>query len=89
MKTLRYSTQYKKDFKKYMNKPQKLEKLLNVFRMLENEVELPAELKVHKLIGQYRGCMECHVEGDFLLIWFGEDSNFIDIIRIGSHSELF
>lgn len=34
--------QYKKDFKKYRNKPQKLEKLLNVFRMLENEVELPA-----------------------------------------------
>lgn len=34
--------EYKKDFKKYRNKPQKLEKLLNVFRMLENEVELPA-----------------------------------------------
>ena len=89
MKTLRYGTQYKKDFKKYRNKPQKLEKLLNVFRMLENEMELPAELKAHKLTGKYKGCMECHIEGDFLLIWFDEDSNFIDIIRIGSHSELF
>lgn len=58
MKTLRYSTQYKKDFKKYRNKPQKLEKLLNVFRMLENEIELPVELKAHKLIGKYKGCMD-------------------------------
>ena len=57
--------------------------------MLENEMELPAELKAHKLTGKYKGCMECHIEGDFLLIWFDEDSNFIDIIRIGSHSELF
>ena len=89
MKTLRYGTQYKKDFKKYRNNPQKLEKLLDVFRMLENEMELSAELKAHKLIGKYKGCIECHIEGDFLLIWFDEDSNFIDIIRIGSHSELF
>lgn len=89
MKTLRFSTQYKKDFKRYRNQPQKLEKLLNVFQILENETELPAELKAHKLIGQYKGCMECHIEGDFLLIWFDEDSKFIDIIRLGTHSELF
>lgn len=89
MKTLRYSTQYKKDFKKYRNKPQKLEKLLNVFRMLENEIELPVELKAHKLIGKYKGCMECHIEGDFLLIWMDEDLEIIEIIRLGSHSELF
>lgn len=89
MKTLRFSTQYKKDFKRYKNQPQKLEKLLEVFRMLEKEIELPAELKAHKLFGQYKGCMECHIEGDFLLIWFDTDSNFIDIIRLGTHSELF
>ena len=37
MKTLRYSTQYKKDFKRYRNNPSKLAKLLEVFRMLEKE----------------------------------------------------
>lgn len=89
MKTIRFSTQYKKDFKRYKNQQKKLEKLLEVFRMLENEAELPAELKAHKLIGQYKGCTECHIEGDFLLIWFDEDSKFIDIIRLGTHSELF
>lgn len=89
MKTLRFSTQYKKDFKRYKNQSQKLGKLLEVFRMLENEIELPAELNAHKLLGKYKGCMECHIEGDFLLIWFDEESQIIDIVRLGSHSELF
>lgn len=33
--------------------------------------------------------MECHVEGDFLLIWIDEASNTIGVLRLGSHSELF
>ncbi|MCM1349455.1 MAG: type II toxin-antitoxin system YafQ family toxin [Firmicutes bacterium] len=41
------------------------------------------------LTGNYAGFMECHVENDFLLIWFDPDSDQIDLIRIGSHSELF
>lgn len=41
MKILRYSTQYKKDFKRYRNNPVKLIKLLEVLRLLEAEVELP------------------------------------------------
>jgi mRNA interferase YafQ len=89
MKTLRYSTQYKKDFKRYKNQPKKLQKLLEVFRMLENEEKLPKELRAHQLTGQYKNCMECHIEGDFLLIWFDEYSEFINILRLGSHSELF
>ncbi|MDR2956346.1 MAG: type II toxin-antitoxin system YafQ family toxin, partial [Prevotella sp.] len=88
-KILHYSTQYKKDFKRYRNQPKKLEKLLEVLIMLENEVDLPAELKAHRLTGQYKDCMECHVEGDFLLVWFDDENNIIQILRLGSHSELF
>ena len=36
---------------------------------------------------RYKGCMECHIEGDFLLIWI--DGDIINVLRIGSHSELF
>ncbi|MDR1161782.1 MAG: type II toxin-antitoxin system YafQ family toxin [Tannerellaceae bacterium] len=89
MKILRYATQYKKDFKRYRNQPEKLEKLLKVLMMLENEENLPSKLKTHKLTGQYKDCMECHIEGDFLLIWFDEESDIIEILRLGSHSELF
>ena len=41
MKILRYSTQYKKDFKKYRHWPEKPHKLLKVFKMLENEEKTP------------------------------------------------
>jgi mRNA interferase YafQ len=89
VKILHYSTPYKKDFKKYRNQPGKLQKLLEVLRMLETEEELPLELKAHKLTGQYKDCMECHIEGDFLLVWFDEDNDIIKLLRLGSHSELF
>jgi mRNA-degrading endonuclease YafQ of YafQ-DinJ toxin-antitoxin module len=39
MKTLHYRTQYKKDFKRYRNQSGKLQKLLEVLIMLENEDE--------------------------------------------------
>ena len=39
------------------------------------------------LSGDYKGCMECHVENDLLLIWI--DGDIINLVRIGSHSELF
>lgn len=89
MKTLHFTTQYKKDFKKYRNQHEKLRKLLEVFRMLENEEVLPPKYKAHKLIGQYNNCMECHIESDFLLIWVDEELDVIEILRLGTHSELF
>ena len=89
MKTIKYSGQFKKDFKKYRNDKAKVEKLLEVFRMLENEIELPDKYKLHKLIGNYKGCWECHIDGDFLLIWIDETAKIIKVIRLGSHSELF
>jgi mRNA interferase YafQ len=89
MKILHYSTQYKKDFKKYRNHPGKLQKLLEILRMLENEEPLPSGLKSHMLIGDYKGCMECHVESDLLLIWLDDEEDIIKLVRLGSHSELF
>jgi mRNA interferase YafQ len=89
MKELRYSTKAKKDLKRYRNNPRKMKKLYEVLDLLINNVEVPETFQPHKLIGQYKGCMECHIEEDFLLIWVDEKSNFIDIIRLGTHSELF
>ncbi len=57
--------------------------------MLARGIKIPEFYKPHKLVGQYKECMECHIEGDFLLIWKDENSDEIKIIRIGSHSELF
>ncbi len=37
----------------------------------------------------YARHMECHIDGDFLLIWFDPDTDEIDLVRLGSHSDLF
>ena len=33
--------------------------------------------------------MECHVEGGFLLVRIDEKLGVIELVRIGSHSELY
>ena len=89
MKRLFLSGQYKKDYKRYKNNPKKLDALKELLRILQNEQPIPAEYKPHMLLGQYKGCMECHIQGDFLLIWFDEERDIIELVRLGTHSELF
>lgn len=89
MKLFKTSTQFRKDLKRYKNKPLKLNALKEVLEMLKNEQPIPAEYYPHMLHGEYKGCMECHVQGDFLLIWFDEENDIIELVRLGSHSELF
>ncbi len=89
MKTLQPTTQYRKDYKRYRHNPKKVEALRVVLDMLENEQPIPDEYQPHKLVGEYDGCLECHVQGDFLLIWIDEVHDIIELVRLGSHSELF
>lgn len=89
MKELRYTRQFKKDLKRFLNQPKKLEELKIVLDMLRNETPLPEKYRQHPLKGEYSGCLECHIEGDFLLIWCDEESDTLALFRLGSHSELF
>lgn len=89
MKELRYTRQFKKDLKRILNQPKKLEELNTVLDMLRNDIELPEKYRLHPLKGEYSGCLECHIESDFLLIWFDEENDILALFRLGSHSELF
>lgn len=87
MKKIYPSTQFKKDYKRYRNNPKLIEALGNIIDLLANEQDIPQENRPHPLKGEYKGCMECHIGGDFLLIWVSDD--VIELVRLGSHSELF
>ena len=89
MKTLQPTTQFRKDLKRYKNQPKKLAALRKVLLMLKNEQRIPSEYYPHVLQGNYKGCMECHIQGDFLLIWFDPNNNVVELVRLGPHSELF
>ena len=89
MKSFKTSTQYRKDLKRYRNNPSKPSALHEVLKLLKYEQPIHAKYKPHMLLGQYKGCMECHVQGDFLLIWVDEVNNIIELVRLGTHAELF
>ncbi|MBD5177838.1 MAG: type II toxin-antitoxin system YafQ family toxin, partial [Bacteroidales bacterium] len=86
MKTLKITTQFKKDLKRYKNRPKVIEKLEFILGLLQNELPIPEENKPHPLTGNYRGHMECHVENDTLLIWWDKESDIIKLVRFGTHS---
>ena len=93
MKKIRYSTKAKTDLKKYRHDLQLMKALYDVLEKLANGTILPKEYKAHVLIGKYKDCMECHIKchikSNFLLIWIDTEHDVIEIVRIGSHSELF
>ena len=81
--------QFKKDLKRIQNKSKKIEHLKAVLTSLQETGVVPENYNPHKLTGNYNGFMECHVENDLLLIWLDEEENIINLVRLGSHSELF
>ncbi len=89
MKTLKLTSQFKKDLKRYKYKTDIIDKLEYLLNLLVNELPIPQENRPHMLTGNYRGYMECHVESDTLLIWWDKEEQVIKLVRFGSHSELF
>ena len=61
--------------------------------LIANDAPLGSEWQDHALRGSWAHCRECHVGGDFLLIYRLEDtdgpSGSIRFARAGSHAELF
>ncbi|MCM2477962.1 type II toxin-antitoxin system YafQ family toxin [Serpentinimonas maccroryi] len=53
---------------------------------------MPPEWLDHSLTGDWAGHRECHIGGDFLLIYTLDDSGkngLVIFVRSGTHSELF
>lgn len=56
--------------------------------LIADDVELGPEWLDHPLKGNWSDHRECHIGGDFLLI-YQIDGNMINFVRAGTHSELF
>jgi mRNA interferase YafQ len=87
--TLKQTSQFKKDLKAVKFDEHKLDELQKVLECLGQTGVVPAEYQPHPLKGQYKNCMECHIEDDYLLIWKDPEQNVIRLVRLGSHSKLF
>lgn len=92
MYQVQLTSQFKKDLKKVKYNKKRLEKVLYLIDLLiEGGFEnVPIEMKPHKLIGNWNGRLECHIESDYLIIRIEEKNpHIIRLERLGTHSELF
>lgn len=88
MRTIVWTTIFKKDFKRVKKRGLDLQKLKSVLILLrENEV-LPEKFKDHTLRGEYSYARECHIAPDWLLIYEYKENTLI-LRRTGTHSDLF
>lgn len=60
--------------------------------IVANDAPLGMEWKDHELTGDWADHRECHIGGDFLLIYRVDDSGkhgVVVFVRTGTHAELF
>ena len=90
MLRLKTTTKFNKDLKLIKKRGYNIKKLEKIVNKLLNQEILEEKYKDHKLIGDYEGCRECHIEPDWLLIYYIEnDILTLTLSRTGTHSDLF
>ena len=92
MRTIKYTNQFKKDFKrenKSSRNKQILEnELLVVVALLATDKSLLRKYCDHRLTGNWRDPRDCHIKPDLVLIYRKPDINTLELVRIGSHAQL-
>jgi mRNA interferase YafQ len=90
MYEIRVSNRFKKYVKLCKKRNYNLSLLENAIAILAETGTLPERYKAHKLSGDYEGCWECHIKGDWLLIWKQNDTElYLLFTGTGTHSDLF
>ena len=60
----------------------------NINKGIEHHLLLPEKYCLHKLIGKYKGYWECHIEPDWLLVYYLDDE-VLRLERTGTHNDIF
>ena len=92
MLKLEFQGQFKKDYKLAVKRGFDVKLLQEVITMLAEEKPLPDKYKDHALNDSkdYKGMRECHIQPDWLLVYkIYKDTLILQLIRTGTHSDLF
>jgi mRNA interferase YafQ len=92
MRRIERTNAFLRDFKreKRGHHRRDLEALLTVaLSLLAEDKPLPERNRDHALVGEWRDHRECHVKPDLLLIYRKPDAEVLQLVRLGSHSELY
>ena len=81
---------FERDLDKSKRQHKDTDKLKEIMNLLIEEKQLDPKYLDHPLKGRWKGCRECHVGNDWLLIYrILKTDKEIWFERLGSHSELF
>ncbi len=85
---IRKQTQFKKSLKRMLRRGKDISKLTKVVLMLANGEELPARYKDHPLTGNLLGLRDCHIESDWVLLYYYERDKLILVLSdTGTHAD--
>lgn len=62
--------------------------LVEALSLLANDQALDERYRDHVLAGQWHGHRDCHLRPDLVLIYRKPDPETLQLVRLGSHSEL-
>jgi mRNA interferase YafQ len=91
MREIRYVGRFKRDYKR--EKTGRHGKtldvaLMGVVRLLAADETLPRRNFDHSLSGDWADHRDCHIRSDLILIYRKPDDEHLDLVRLGSHSEI-
>ncbi len=92
IKLIKRTSQFKKDYKKAIKKGCNEEDFRDILKILVNQQPLPQKYRDHLLTDskEYKNVRECHIYPDWLLVYrIEKDELILELIRTGSHSDLF
>lgn len=82
--------EFKKSWERYKRAGRRdMNEVRKVMVMLFLDEQLPPEYLDHALTGEWDGFRECHIGGDFLLIYDVARTDLVTFVDLGSHAELF
>lgn len=91
MRTVRYTGRFTRDYRREKSGKhgRKLDELLmEVVNLLAADAPLPRRNVDHQLSGEWNDHRDCHLRPDLVLIYRKSDEDKLDLVRMGSHSEL-
>jgi len=91
MRIVKYTSRFKRDYRREKSGQhgRKLDNLLmGVVDMLAADKPLPRRNFDHPLTGEWNDHRDCHIRPDLVLIYRKPDDTGLELVRLGSHSEL-
>ena len=80
--------EFRRDLNRIRRRGWDMERLRRIVRLLASGSPIPDNARRHPLSDNWAGCWECHIGGNWLLVW-REDADTIYLERTGTHSDIF